>query len=159
MRTLIGTAVITLFAASSALGGTLAPAKASAVVNLFALPNSATCCSSGLAFDHQLDSNGNSSAFSIPAKQALVVTEVDWQTFNGTSGTDTIVSVAIQNSSGCSFLGAQSVGLTDSVGNAGGTLVFPTGLVLRPGTQICFTLGSNGSLNFANVHGFLTKDQ
>lgn len=151
----------TMVVAGSAVAGPLAPAKASELVNLFAFPlTSGICCSSGIfAFDHQLDSNGARSAFTLPAKETLVVTEVDWLSLAGTSGQDAIAEVVIEGSSGCDTLGATSVGVNDSAGNAGGTLIFPTGIVLRSGTQICVTIGGSGSLNRANVHGFLAKDQ
>jgi len=146
---------------ATARAATLAPAKASEVVNLFAFPvTSANCCdSSTFAFDHQLDSDGVRSSFTIPTKETLVVTELDWLSLGGTSGANAIASAVIASNTGCDSLGARSVGVNDVNGNAGGTLVFPTGIVLRPGTQICLTIFGSGRVNSANVHGFLAKDQ
>jgi hypothetical protein len=160
MRSLFTAFIAIMFTAEMALASPLAPAKASEVVNLFAFPlTSAICCdSSTFAFDHRLDSDGTRSSFTIPTKETLVVTEVDWLSLAGTSGTNAIASVVIANNSGCDRLGARSVGVNDAAGNAGGTLVFPTGIVLRRGTQICVPI-SGGDLNSANVHGFLAKDQ
>ncbi len=145
-----------LLAAESALAASLLPRKPSELVTLEANPTLSSCAAgNGRGFDIQFRPDGSTlNAFSIPAGQVLVITDLTFEksglaggaSYNGWVVTDPLFSVPLI---------APTV-TANAAGNAGGAVSLGQGIVVRSGTRLCFFDNANYT---ARIHGFLTKDK
>lgn len=124
-------------------------------------------CTQGKAFrqklpDGTLDPNN---PFTVPMGKVLVITSVQWHT--STSSPNTVVLMklyrqATENGSPDPLLFsdvANTSGMSDGSGHAGGDISLPTGLVLKSGLRLCATTTPNGDIGLAAyAQGFLTDD-
>jgi len=137
--------------ARGALAAGLGPGKASDVVTLI---NGAgdPCVVTGGALDFRVTPSGTSQPFSVPAKQVLVVTGIDFTTAT-TNATDVELFVEKAPNTLQVFLTTVTTG--------GGSAPIPNAVV-GPGASLCVrgTLRAGGDSHvLAVVHGFLAKDK
>src|SRR5262249_19343635 len=134
--------------------GTLGPSKASQLVTL---GTSGASCLSGLRkVDTRLNGDGTSAPFIIPPGMVLVITGAEWFTFDLPglgSGTEPFNI----NLEGAGTATVHVTGGQFGVEGEGGSTTFSSGIVVKPGTNICARLGS-GNSPFPVIHGFLAKD-
>jgi hypothetical protein len=144
-----------ILAPGSAFGGALAPSKASQLVTL---QSGGTCLSGLKKINVQVHGDGTTTAFTIPAGMVLVITGAEWDAPFGAGGTDTFFI----NLEGAATFATVHVaaGQVGSNGLEGGSTTFSSGIVVKPGTDICAGLNSgNNSFLFPVLHGFLAKDK
>ena len=137
--------------ARGALAGVLAPSKASDVVTLSNGPGD-PCVVTGGALDFRVTKNGTLEPFSIPAKQVLVVTGIDFNT--GTTNA-TNVEIFVEKVPNTTQI------FVTTVTGGGGSATIPNAIV-GPGSSLCVraTLKAGGtSTIFAVVHGFFANDK
>jgi hypothetical protein len=101
--------------------------------------------------------------FSIPPGSVLVITQVEITAASTPAAGDQCeVVLELQTANSFSFL-ALHTDLCNATGRMDGTLTFPTGAVVKPGSTLCavgfdFSQGFQLSGVFAAVHGFFAKD-
>jgi hypothetical protein len=146
-----------LGATESAVAAALAPAKPSQVVTL-TNGSGNDCPFLGEAVDTQLFPDGSVQPFTIPAKQVLVITEVDWGVVFGPASAAAVVALSVQPPSATQsipfFL---DVTPADATGTAGGTAAIANAIV-RSGSTVCVAGGTTGTKQVI-LRGFLTKDR
>lgn len=71
-------AALVLFAATSAVAAPLAPSKPSDIRGIFADDQTPCSGGNGRVVTKTYDAQGQVIPFTIPAKQVLVVTQIDW---------------------------------------------------------------------------------
>jgi hypothetical protein len=103
--------------------------------------------------------------FVIPKGQVFVVTSIDWfATVPSLASRSMLANFFTAVSATVNGASATSVALADSTGFAGGNVLFPTtGVVIRPGQQLCVAvLTQPGTNSFAPAdavaHGYLAAD-
>lgn len=141
----------------SATSGPVAPTKPSQLVTL---RNSSgnDCPFNGQAVDRQILPDGTLQPFTIPPKQVLVVTEINWGVVFGPASQSAIVAVSVQGPSAMpSNAFFVDVVPTDSAGAAGRTSQVANAIV-RSGHTLCVDSVTDGTMTM-NVRGFLTKDR
>jgi hypothetical protein len=140
---------------TSAWAAPLAPVKPSGVVTLAS--DGTTCAGSGLLVNTRILPDGTTTPFTIPAKQVLVITEVEWgvidvpvsQTFDFYLFLTTTPATALP-------LVASSA-LADATGHAGTTTQVSNAIV-KAGPSLC-AVDYPGSSSLFLVRGFLAKDK
>jgi hypothetical protein len=141
-QALIGICVLAF--SSPAFAAPLAPVKASQLIRAWANTVANPSCVSGVT--------GFQIPFGAPPGSVAVMTSVQWNAAGGVSGA--VLAPTI-------FVGNPAVALTGAVGDngiAGGSVSLPTGLVVRPGVEVCF--GVPGAEQYTvTVEGFLAKDK
>jgi hypothetical protein len=157
--------VLGTFAASAALlcgAFTVAAAagvettKPSQMVLLTA--SGAACPVAGKLVDTQVRLDGTQVPFTIPAKEVLVITEIDWFVVDAVVSKSANFALTLQDPGGV----VPAVGvffdtaLADSIGQAG-HIATVSNLVVRPGPALCTTAA--GPTTSVVVRGFLTKDK
>jgi hypothetical protein len=158
MRTLILALGLVTAVTGTVQAATLAPTKPSQLVHLLASPNiTGTICGGDPAFGMRVMTDGLLAPFSIPPGQVFVMTGIEWESYAGTAGTTAQVEIYIESPGYCSREYASSAAINDPNGTASASLTFPSGIVVKSGT-VPFVLMSNGTLYWAKVSGFLTKD-
>jgi hypothetical protein len=165
MSRIILSVLACLALAATAQAGGLAPSKGSQLIEVTALPSSATCPSGGKAFDVLDNYDGTTSPFSIPSGKILVITDVsmlaggyisvglaEFQLRRETaSSSNVIVDVAVPG----------SLNNVTSGGTSAAYFTFPTGVRTQSGVQLCVKTIANGMATFtrATAHGFLAPDK
>jgi len=139
----------------------VAPSKPSQVTTLGGDTSTSAFCPSGVVVgrmvDQQRNSDGTTTPFIVPDGLVFVVTSWDWSG-TGAASSSAMTSLVLVDSA-TTLLGtfSLSTAASDSAGQAGGTVVIPSGFVVRPGISMCFAGG--GSSRRVVVHGFFTKDR
>lgn len=116
------------------------------------------CPVAGKLVDVQIQTNGAQVPFTIPAKQVLVITGIDWFVADAPASKAANFALTLQDPGGI----VPAVGvffdtaLADSSGQAG-HIATVSSLIVRPGPLLCAT--SAGSTPTAIIRGFLTKDK
>jgi hypothetical protein len=138
----------------------VAPSKPSEVITLAGDTSTSASCPSGAVIgkmiDKQHNPDGTITTFTVPAGQVFVATSWDW---SGTgAASSSIVTGLVLIDSTATLLGtfSQSSASSDSSGLAGGTVVVPSGFVIKSGVSMCYAGGGTRSVV---VHGFFTKDK
>lgn len=144
---------LVLFALLTPAEAGLAPSKASQLVTLTA--SGATCLSGLVKVNTQIHGDGTSAAFTIPAGMVLVITGAEWDATGGAGGVDTFFINLEGTGTSTVHVAAGPVG---STGLAGGSSSFSSGIVVKPGTNICVGLNSLNT-PVPVIHGFLAKDK
>jgi hypothetical protein len=141
-------AVMALVGPASVEAGPVAPSKPSQFVVL-QRSGTGTCNFLTKPFDQQLNPDGTTTAFSVPAKQVLVVTSYDAE--SSTTANRNVVVSLVDNGLGV----FEDSLLTDATGF--GVKSGPVGnLVVKSGSTLCGAVGGGGAIT---VHGFLTADK
>jgi hypothetical protein len=156
---LIAAALATLLGATPepATSAGFAAAKPSQIVTL---RNSSgnDCPFAGEALDNQVLPDGTILPFTIPAKQVLVITEVNWGVVFGPASQSAVIGLSVQAPSAMQanafFV---DVVPTDSAGTAGRSSVVANAIV-RSGNTLCVDNVTSGTATVI-VRGFLTKDR
>jgi len=144
---------VALLAVTTPAQAGLAPSKASQLVTLNA--SGATCTSGLVKVDTQVKGDGTTTALTIPAGMVLVITGAEWDTGGGAGGVDTFFINLEGAGTATVHVAAGAVG---SSGLEGGGSSFSSGIVVKPGTNICVGLNS-GKVPIPIIHGFLAKDK
>jgi hypothetical protein len=149
--TILALAVLLSLATPRAVrAGALAPAKTSDVVTLLSTPTK--CGIGSVAVDARNLPDGTTvNDFVIPAKSALVITEVEVLVGDATASQLTTVGVTIDGASQLALVSA----IADAAGNAAATVVLPSGSVVGAGHKVC--IGASSGIAVGAVHGFLAK--
>lgn len=145
-----------LLSLSTAYGGPLAPSKPSQIVTLDT--SGAPCPFAGFAVEDSIASDGTEmTSFVIPPNQVLVVTGLEWSATQGTAG-DSVTAILQTQATGTIIADyANSTTTFDPTGVAFKNDVTPQ-IAIRPGRTICIFV-TNGTFNYARVHGFLAPDK
>lgn len=105
--------------------------------------------------------DGTTAPYSTPAKSVFVVTSITFRGSDATAGAKKVELLAVDAANppvpglvSFTFAGA----LSDAEGNYSGTMVLPTGFVIKPPAQPCVTFPGVGFGN-AVLHGFFAKDK
>jgi len=148
-----------LTSAGIASAGVVAPTKASELVTLrpsSAVPN----CPDGsiaLAMDQRVNSDGTSSAFSIPAGKVLVLTDADWSTCDGMPSANLLVSAQVlSTTSPFDSVYVARLFATASSNGCGGGNANLSGVAIKSGRTICIRANSSDQ---QRLHGFLASDR
>lgn len=89
-------------------------------------------------FGDRLLPNGTRVPFTIPAGQVLVITSYDWVIEGSTQINGTVwTTVALFDGTG-NVSALSSGAAADSIGRAAGNTAVPNGVVVKPGTAMCF---------------------
>ena len=133
--------------------GPLGPTKPSQLVSL--TYSGATCSvGGGTKADTRAMGDGSTAPFTIPAGQVLVITGVQWnESGSGTADSSFLYLVG----SGGTAVVSVGAGLVGTGGYGGGNFGV-SGVVVKPGTDICIGLNSL-STAYPTVQGYLTKDK
>lgn len=161
----VGLITVCLSWAVSATAVTLAPTKASQVVEVHS--GGVTPCSgvsNGVVVDQLDNPDATGSAFTIPLGHVLVVTDVNIQATSGNPGDSYLYSLYRSSSSSVNLvLNVSAVSGANGVADA--DVSFHHGAVVKSGTVLCGQcFNSNAqayvALNFCRtiVHGFLARD-
>ena len=115
-----------------------------------------------VAFD-QLGTPPTVAPFTIAAGKAFVMTSVDWiASLPSRASKSVVASFFIAVAGGTNGAAATGVAVADSEGVVGGTVVFPTGVVVRANQQLCVAVSNGTSNNYAPAnavaHGFFAAD-
>src|SRR5437879_4587011 len=98
----------------------------------------------------------------IPAGRVLVITAFSWNLFQGATPSQSR-AVSLFRAVGGAVNGpsAQSRALADSTGRTGASETFPTGLVVRPGEQLCLVIEDAGTFDKVTglAYGFFAPDE
>lgn len=155
-------AVTGLALVANAQAGGLAPTKASQLVEIVALPSSATCPSGARAFDVLNAPDGTTSSFSIPAGKVLVLSDVAVRVQGSQSlSFDLDVQLQRETASASNLISESNIdyasGKLLTIGLAAG------GVEVKSGVQLCvkttISIPQIGSFVGATAHGFLAPDK
>jgi len=115
-------------------------------------------CGDGAAAKLDLQTNGDATftAFTIPAGTVLVLTDVEWLGYGLTAGA-TSAFVTLENGAQENLISVGGAPTQNPSGNGGGSFVV-SGVVVKPGTDICVGV-IGGGLVRATAHGFLANDR
>jgi len=140
----------------------LEPPNASSLVTLIADVSTPICpaTTASRAFGDRLLPNGTRVRFTVPDGQVLVITSLEW-VVDQTTRFDETAWAALDLFDGTRYQHALiATGRFDLRGRASGNVAVPDGVVVRPGTAMCF--GFDGPLSpersSARIHGFLARD-
>jgi hypothetical protein len=150
-----------LMCAAPAAAGSLAPSKPSQLVTLEAINgtagNCATPISTWLKVTSQVNPDGSETPLAIPTGMVLVLTGAEWSD-QGTGGAADVARFLIRLQNGTQDpLAAFGSGATGTTAG-GGSVSFPNGIAVKPGTDICVTSTATVFVG-ATVHGYLTRDK
>jgi hypothetical protein len=150
--------LVALLAAPAAHAGLLGASKPSQLITLMNGPG-AKCVTGEVRLGTQVNGDGTTSAFTIPAGMVLVLTGIEWDGGALSAGATTLYVFLENANAGSVGLVAVGGAVTQSGGAGMGGGTFGTGgIVVKPGTDIC--LGTNGSGSVqGTAHGFLAKDK
>jgi hypothetical protein len=141
------------FPALASAGGFVA-AKPSDVLTVLAGGSTTDCPSPDVQFVVQVGADANPTAFSIPAGQVFVVTEAEITVYPGMLAANRGDGlVPFRSSNGSSPAGAIPF-VTDSTGAA-----FARAQITPTPIKGVICQGFSGTLGYAVLHGFLTKDR
>jgi hypothetical protein len=144
---------LVVFPALASAGGVVA-AKPSEVLTVFSGGSTADCPSPDVQFVSQVQGDGNQTAFSIPTGQVFVVTEAEIAVNPGILAANRADAlVPFRPSTGTSPAGAIPF-VTDSTGAA-----FARAQITPTPIKGVICQGFSGTLGYAVLHGFLTKDR
>lgn len=136
--------------------------NASGLVTLIADSSTPVCPATSVphTFGDRLLPNGTRVPFTIPAGQVLVITSYDW-VIEGSTQINGTVWTTVALFDGTSYVSALSSGAAaDSIGRAAGNTAVPNGVVVKPGTVMCFNfVGGADPPSFARIHGFFADDR
>jgi hypothetical protein len=107
-------------------------------------------------------SGGTVEPFTIPPQKVLVVTSLDWWASGGVGFSNrSRTAWVFRFNGGVNGPSAQSTALADSNGRAGGSAVFPTGIVLQNPGILCLQMDAqaSGEPIIGVVNGFLAPDK
>jgi len=106
------------------------------------------------AFDRQVVGN-TTHAFSVPPDKVWVVTGFDWHVSQGVANASRTAQL-YRFAVGVNGPSANSTGMSDAAGRAGGSATFTTGLTIEPGITLCIRMTDHSSEFFEAVaHGYL----
>jgi hypothetical protein len=165
MRHFICSALFLGAGTALAQAATLWPNEASDTVTIQADSQlSGSCGGTLFKFDRRVvKSGGTVEAFTIPPQKVLVVTSLDWWASGGGVGFSNRSRTAwlFRFNGGVNGPSAQSTALADANGRAGGSAVFPTGIVLQNPRIFCLQMDaqSSGEPIIGVVNGFLAADK
>jgi hypothetical protein len=148
-----------------AQAATLEPNKASDTVTIQADNQVGELCGGNLIkFDRLVvKSGGTVETFTIPPQKVLVVTSFDWTASGGVGLGNRARTAWLFRFKGGGVNGpsAQSTAIADNNGRAGGSEVFPTGIVLENPGALCLQMDTqaSGEAIIGVVNGFLAPDQ
>jgi hypothetical protein len=146
----------------------LEPELASETITLVADQFSASCGGSSsfemITFDKFVVKNsGVTQPFTLPAGKVLVVTSFDWAVWSSPTGANQLRIATLRPATSVGFNAseAQSTGMTDSNGRAGGSETFPSGIVLQNPGKFCLQLypAVTGENVGGVINGFLAPDR
>lgn len=146
--------------------GTLAqaaPLAPTAASQLVTASGSSTECgpgSSAKLIDQRQNADATISPFVVPAKRVFVATSFDFLV-TGAAPSQAITATLSLVDAGLTTVatvGAPTV-VSDSTGRAGGTLLLPSGVAVKPGTKLCFQISTANTGTIGFVHGFFAKDK
>ena len=162
-RSIIVLCCLSVSVTSAATGGaltSLAPRKPSDIQTVQSSSFlSATCFEGSFQFD-RLVTPPTVSPFEIPSGKVFVVNSIDWSVRGSIADQLVEIDFFVQKAGGVNGPSGQSVGLADSLGHAGGTVVFPTGIVVHADEILCAWGNNTGPIQLTAVaHGFLAADR
>jgi hypothetical protein len=155
---IVGLGVL-LLAAPSAFAGAVAPSKPSQEVLLGVLGGS-LCTGYGVKFDTRVNSDGSSSAFTIPSGEVLVLDRVNLHNFYLAANAPPAIDMVLHQESST---GQQSV-LMEQAATTNASFAVSineplSGIVVKPGVDLCGSAGTGFLDTGSTLHGFLTKDK
>jgi hypothetical protein len=161
------TALLTFRAVCQQPAVPLWPTLASDTVTLQASSQSSAACPSRnpgqILFDRSVDKSGGTfTPFVLPADKVLVITSFDWQAFGSPQFANrSRTGMLFRDKQGVNGPSAQSSALSDNTGRAGGTEIFPSGLVLKNPGKLCLQVDpiANGEVMIGVVNGYLAPDR
>ena len=143
----------------------LAPGAASNLVTIQAPNSVGTVCtarsSNAIVFDRKVNPQGGGvSTFTIPPERVFVATAFDWILFGSSATSQVRTALVFSVNGGVNGPTATSSALADSGGRAGGSVVFPNGIVIKPPGTFCMEMSvpASGDNFIGVVHGFLAPD-
>jgi hypothetical protein len=162
MRTLLG-ALLSAILVTSAHATGVEPKKPSQLVQIQYNTSSPTLCPNGhLALDQLVAADGTVSPFTIPDGQVLVITEARLGQGIHIAGRPVLVLLERSSAAGTNIIAAEAA-VDDAAGLHTSVFTFPTGAIVKAGTNICIFAKDvlNGTNLFVGgqVYGFLTPDK
>jgi hypothetical protein len=145
---------------SRAEAAVLAPSKPSQVATITGDAATSAFCPSGLVagkmVDTQRNADGTITSFSVPVGEAFVVTSWEW---SGSGAASSTIGMSLVLVDSATLLGSfsRSTAAADGSGIGGGSVVIPSGFVVKSGITMCYAGG--GASASVIVHGFFAKDR